>query len=77
VAINLLKTLITIVKRRVNGCKKREKPPFGMYRYNKIIFNYDTKIFITCLMINDIENTLEDLLRLKAEKHFRLLNLLH
>ncbi len=46
---------------------------FGMYRYYKIIFTDKTEINITCLMVNDIENTIENLLRIKAEKHFKLL----
>lgn len=45
---------------------------FGQYRYYKIIFNDKTELNITCLMINDIENTIEMLLRMKAEKHFKL-----
>ena len=45
---------------------------FGQYRYYKIIFTDKTKIVITCLLINDIENTLENLLRLSAEKRVRL-----
>jgi hypothetical protein len=32
---------------------------FGEYRYYKILFKDKTEIVITCLMINDIENTLE------------------
>jgi hypothetical protein len=49
---------------------------FGMYRYYKIIFNDNNVIFITCLMINNIENTLEVLLALKAENHGKFLNLI-
>ncbi len=49
---------------------------FGRYRYYKIVFEDNTQIFITCLMVNDIENTLEDLLSLKAQKHFQFLNVL-
>jgi hypothetical protein len=49
---------------------------FGQYRYYKIVFNDGKEIFITCLMINNIENTLETLLRIKAEKHSKLLCLL-
>jgi hypothetical protein len=49
---------------------------FGMYRYYKIVVKDGAEYFITCLMINDIENTLENLLRIKAEKHFKFINLL-
>jgi hypothetical protein len=49
---------------------------FGEYRYYKIIFKDKTEIVITCLMINDIENTLEMLLRMKAEKHGKVLCLI-
>ena len=45
---------------------------FGQYRYYKITFKDKTVIFITCLMINNIENTLEMLLRMQANKHARL-----
>ena len=49
---------------------------FGEYRYYKIIFNDEIEIIITCLMINDIENTLEMLLCMKAEEHAKLLCLI-
>ncbi len=49
---------------------------FGEYRYYKIIFKDKTEIVITCLMINDIENTLEMLLRMKAERHAKVLCLI-
>lgn len=49
---------------------------FGQYRYYKIIFKDKTEIVITCLMINDIENTMEVLLRIKAETHAKLLCLI-
>jgi hypothetical protein len=49
---------------------------FGQYRYYKIIFNDKNEIYITCLMINDIENTLERLLRITAERHAKLLCLI-
>ena len=49
---------------------------FGQYRYYKIIFKDNTQIVITCLMINDIENTLEILLRMEAEKHEKVLCLI-
>jgi hypothetical protein len=46
---------------------------FGQYRYYKITFNDKKQIVITCLMINNIENTLEMLLQIKAERHSKLL----
>jgi hypothetical protein len=49
---------------------------FGQYRYYKIMFKDNTQIVITCLMINDIENTLEMLLRMKAEKYGKVLCLI-
>lgn len=49
---------------------------FGMYRYYKIFLKDGTTIVITCLMINDIENTLETLLRMESEKHGNILCLL-
>lgn len=49
---------------------------FGQYRYYKIIFTDKTEIVITCLMINNIENTLEMLLRIVAEKHTKVLCLI-
>ena len=45
---------------------------FGQYRYYKITFIDKKEIIITCLMINDIENTIEMLLRMGATKHVRL-----
>ena len=41
---------------------------FGEYRYCEFVFKDDTQMIITCLMINDIQNTLENLLRIKPEK---------
>lgn len=49
---------------------------FGQYRYYKIILNDKKEIIITCLMINDIENTLEMLLHIKAERHAKMLCLI-
>lgn len=44
---------------------------FAIYRYYKIVLKDKSQIIITCLMINDIENTLEMLLKLKAEKKLK------
>ena len=41
---------------------------FARYRYYKINLNKSEGFVITCLMVNDIENTLEKLLQMKAEK---------
>jgi hypothetical protein len=49
---------------------------FGEYRFYKIIFKDKTEMVITCLMINDIDHTLEMLLGMKSEKHASILNLL-
>lgn len=49
---------------------------FSQYRYYKIVFNDKKEIVITCLMINSIENTLEMLLRIQAEKHSKFLCLI-
>jgi hypothetical protein len=48
---------------------------FGQYRYYKIMLKDKTEVFITCLMVNDIENTLENLFHKKAIKHFKFINL--
>jgi hypothetical protein len=45
---------------------------FGEYRFYKIVFNDQNKIIVTCLMINNIENTLESLLQINARKHFKI-----
>lgn len=45
---------------------------FGEYRYCKIVFKDGTKMIITCLMINDIQNTLESLLRFNSEKKLKI-----
>ena len=46
---------------------------FALYRSYKIILKDNSQIAITCLMINDIENTLEMLLELKAEEKPRFI----
>ena len=50
---------------------------FGSYRYYKIIFRDSVELIITCFMINDIENTLEQLLGVKAGRRGQLLCLLN
>ena len=44
---------------------------FDSYRFYKIILNNSDEIIVTCLMINNIENTLEELLGIKAIRKFR------
>jgi len=44
---------------------------FGDYRFFKFIFKNEVEIVITCLMVNNIENTLESLLGIKAKKRFK------
>jgi hypothetical protein len=46
---------------------------FDPYRFYKITFKDQKKVIITCLMINNIENTLEQLLEITAERKFRVL----
>lgn len=46
---------------------------FDPYRFYKITFKDQQVISITCLMINNIENTLEQLLGIEAERKFRVL----
>jgi hypothetical protein len=46
---------------------------FCPYRFYKIILNNGTEIIITCLMINDIDYTFEEMIGLKAERKFRLI----
>lgn len=50
---------------------------FGEYRYCKIAFKDSTSVIITCLMINDIGNTLETLLRVKLENKLRVVALIY
>lgn len=50
---------------------------FSWYRYYKITLKDNTKIYITCLMVNDIENTLPLLMRMKNSGwHARWLNVI-
>jgi hypothetical protein len=50
---------------------------FDPYRFYKIILSDAQVIYITCLTIPNIENTLEQLLDIKAEWNFRALPLLY
>jgi hypothetical protein len=45
---------------------------FGEYRYFKIIFKDKVEVIITCLMINNIKNTLADLLGAEVDKRLRV-----
>lgn len=45
----------------------------AIYRYYKIILNDKTELIITCLMMNDIENTLEMLIHMKGEKQLKFI----
>ncbi len=49
---------------------------FGNYRYYKLTCLDKTEIILTCLMISNIENTIEVLLRVKSEKHTKWLCLI-
>ncbi len=44
----------------------------GEYRFYRLVLNGNKDIIITCLMVNDIENTLEPALKMKAKKIMRL-----
>jgi len=46
---------------------------FGQYRFYKVIFRDNAQIIVTCLMINNIENTFEMLIRMNSTKHFKVL----
>jgi hypothetical protein len=46
---------------------------FEVYRYFRIVFNDQSEIIITCLMINRIEKKLDQLLGIKADKHLKVL----
>jgi len=46
---------------------------FALYRYYKIVLADKKELIISCLLINDIENTLEILLKTKAEKRFKFI----
>ena len=50
---------------------------FDPYRFYKITFRDQEEIIITCLMINNIENTLEQLLGITAERKFRMIPLIY
>ncbi|MCU7552584.1 hypothetical protein OCK74_25925 [Chitinophagaceae bacterium LB-8] len=61
-------------------CSKRGSSlwyTFDPYRFYKITFKDNHVAYITCLSINDIENTLEPLLGLQAEWRFRAIPLLY
>ena len=45
---------------------------FGEYRYCRISFKDNSKMIITCLMINDINNTLESLFRISPKKRLKV-----
>jgi hypothetical protein len=64
---------IKLLEYYVSYARKMGIYSFARYRYYKIILSNDEEIVITCLMINDIENTLEVLLQIKAEKEPRVL----
>lgn len=46
---------------------------FGQYRYCKVVLIDRTEIVISCLMVNDLENNLKDLLNMKPLIERRLL----
>lgn len=46
---------------------------FCRYRYCKIILKNGEEFVITCLMVNDIKNTLELLLHLKSEEKLKIM----
>lgn len=45
---------------------------FGEYRYCKIGFRDNTQIVVTCLMMNDIQNTFESLLGIKLKRRKKI-----
>jgi hypothetical protein len=54
-----------------------ERYTFDGYRYYKIVMNDNNEIIITCLMINNIDNKLEQMLGLEAERRFRAIPLVY
>jgi len=64
---------IKLLEYYVSYARKTGVYSFSRYRYYKIILTNGDVIVVTCLMINNIENTLESLLRIKAEKELRVL----
>jgi len=46
---------------------------FGEYRYFKIIFNDKVEVIVTCLMVNNIKITLQNLLGVEAEKRLKVI----
>lgn len=49
---------------------------FGYYRYYKITFNDGNKVIITCLMMNKMEKTFNDLINIELEKEVIWLGLI-
>lgn len=49
---------------------------FADYEFCKISFSNKTEIFVTCLLMKNVKNTLEDLLDTKADARLRFLALL-
>lgn len=45
---------------------------FGEYRYCRVIFKDSSKAIITCLMVNDIQNTLENLLGISYKRKLKV-----
>jgi hypothetical protein len=50
---------------------------FDPYRFYKITFKDKREIVVTCLMINNIEHVLEELIGVRAEWKFRLFPLIY
>ncbi len=64
---------IKLLEYYVSYARKTGIYSFARYRYYKIVLTNGDVIVVTCLMINDIENTIESLLRIKAEKELKVL----
>ena len=45
---------------------------FGDYRFCKFIFKDNIEVIITCLMVNNIQNNIESLLGIKADKKLKI-----
>lgn len=50
---------------------------FDNYRFYKLRFSNNKTYYLTCLIINDIEHTLENLIKIEGEWHFRPVPLLY
>lgn len=68
---------ITAVNRYLSYVRSTGWHSFGPYRYYKINFKDGTEYIITCLMIEDIESNLGEILPFASDDHFRVMALIY